>query len=56
MQIGLNDLKTVISISIMTIKNGQLWKRTNCGRMEKSCGKQWKILRSIYIVLIFPYC
>jgi len=27
----------------------QLWKRTNCKKMGKSCGKRWKIFRLIYI-------
>jgi len=54
-RIDLNDLKTVISISMT--KNApdapQLWNRTNCEKMRKNHGKRWKILRLIYIVL---YC
>jgi len=54
-RIDLNDcLKTKV---ILVTKNGpnipRLWKRTNCEKMGKSCGKWWKILGLIYIVTIF---
>jgi len=52
MRIDLNDLETVISI-YQWIKNIpdilQLWKKSNCEKMGKSRGKQWKIFRLIYI-------
>jgi len=46
-------------ISILMTKNApvtlQLWKRTNCGKMGKSRGKRWKILRLIYCIDFFYY-
>jgi len=42
-----------ISVTKNVLDILQLWKRTNCGKMGKSQGKRWKILRLIYIVLIF---
>jgi len=49
-RIDLNDLKTVISISVTknTPNTLQLWKITNCRKK-----KLWKILKLIDIVLIF---
>jgi len=36
LRINLNDFKTVISISVINAPNIlQLWKKTNCGKMEK---------------------